>query len=121
MGLLIRKKITCEFLGDDYKEAYLIFKAIPVSGLADIQNELPKGDTDEDKMQAIPKTLEILKKYFLKGEFPGENGELEEVKAEDLDNMNAELAIHCFQGLTGVEPNLDSESRSSSTPSTPKE
>jgi hypothetical protein len=121
MSLVIRKKITCEFLGDEYKDAYLVFKAIPVSELADIQKSLPIGETDEDKVQVIPKMLEILKKYFLNGKFPDDKGELEDVTSADLDNMNADLAIHCFQGLSGVEPNLDLESRNSSTPSTPKE
>lgn len=113
MGLVIRKKITCEFLGDEYKEAYLIFKVIPIAEVASVQEGLPKGDTDEAKVAAIPKMLELLKKYFIEGKFPDEKGELEEVKAEDLDNMNAELAIHCFQGLSGVSENLDPASKNS--------
>lgn len=121
MTLVIRKKVTCEFLGDEYQNAYLIFKAIPISDLADVQSSLPKGETDAEKLQVIPKMLEILKKYFLNGEFPNETGELEPVSKDDLNNANTELALHCFQSLTGVDQNLDLESKNSLTLSTQME
>lgn len=120
MGLVIRKKVTLEFLGDEYKDAYLVFKAIPVGDLKKIQDGMPKEDA-EDKSQAIPIMLNVLKDYFLSGKAPGENGELTDVSKEDLNDLDANTAIKCFQALSGVDSNLGSESRSSSSPSTPTE
>ncbi len=118
MGLVIRKKVTLEFLGDEYKDAYLVFKAIPIGDLQKIQDKMPT-ENDKDTSKAIPVMLEVLKDYFQDGKFPNEKGELEDVTKEDLDNLDANSAVKCFQGLSGVDPNLDSESGSSSTPSTP--
>lgn len=119
MGLVIRRKITLEFLGDQYKDAYLEFQAIPVKDVVEIQAKMPGEDAD--KATAIPVMLEVLQKYFLKGKFPGADGNLEDVTKEDLGNLDVEAAIHCFQGLSGVDSNLENGSPSSSTPLTPKE
>ena len=122
MGLIIRKKITLDNLGEDYKEAYLQFKSIPVGDLPAIQKELPKeGDSEEQKLQSIPTIMNILKKYFLDGKFPDEAGKLEDVTRNDLDNLDQDAALHCFEGLTGVSSNLEQGSGNSSTPSTPTE
>ena len=121
MGLVIPKKITLEFLGDEYKDAYLIFKSIPITQLADMKAKMPNGDAEDDKLKVIPIMLDILKEQFLRGEFPDLDGKMEPVQAEDLDNLDANTAIQCFQTLSGVTENLDSESRSSSTPSTQTE
>lgn len=120
MGLVIRKRISLDFLGEEYKDAYLVFRAIPVNDLSEIQKGLPSQE-DGDNTQAIPVMLNVIKKYFLNGQAPGESGELEQVNVEDLDLIDANTAIHCFQGLSGVEGNLEPDSESSSSPSTQTE
>lgn len=120
MPLVIRKKITLEILGEEYKDAYLTFKAIPVGELGNIQAKMPKED-DADQSQAIPVMLDLLKTYFLDGKFPNEKGELESVVKDDLNNLDAETSIHCFQVLSGVDPKAEGNLMSSSTPSTSTE
>lgn len=115
--LIIRKKVTLEFLGNEYKDAYLVFKSIPISQLETLLDKMPKeGDTNNTK--SISAMLEVLKEYFLDGKFPNAQGQLEDVTKDDLDNIDADTAIHCFQGLSGVSSNLEPESRNISTPST---
>ncbi|TAL08214.1 MAG: hypothetical protein EPO02_13585 [Nitrospirae bacterium] len=119
MALTIRKKVTLEFLGDEYKDAYLTFRAIPVSELETLLAKLPKEDAaQEEKTKSIGIMLDVLKEYFLDGKFPNKEGMIEDVTKEDMDNIDADTAIHCFQGLSGVSSNLEQESRTSSTPLT---
>lgn len=120
MGLVVRKKVPLDFLGEGYEGSFLVFRSIPVSDLLKIQDKLPKED--EASIKAIPIILEILKEYFVTGEFPNEvTGDIEVVQAKDIDNMTSDMAVRCFQSLTGVDSNLDNESLSTSTPSTPVE
>lgn len=120
MGLVIRKKVTLEFLGDEYKDAYLVFRALPIKDLQEIQDKMPKEDA-KDRSQAIPIMLDVLKEYFLSGKSPDEDGNLQDVTKEDLDNLDSSTAIECFQALSGVDPKAMGESENSSTPSTPTE
>lgn len=117
MPLVIKKKITLENIGEG---AYLEFRAIPVGDVAEIQNKMPKED-DEDKTAAIPFMLELLKKYFIGGKAPDEKGQLSDVTADDLDNLDASTAVEVFQGLSGVDPKDEGQSKISSTPSTQTE
>src|SRR5436190_1697829 len=115
MALVIRKRVSLDFLGDEYKDAYLVFQAIPVSKLVEIQAKMPTDTADS--AQSIPIMLDVLKEFFLDGEFPDKDGNLGNVEKDDLDNLNSEAAIQCFQGLSGVNPKAEGDSKISSTPS----
>jgi len=117
MGLVIKKKITLEFLGDEYKDAYLVFQSIPIADIGDIEKKMPDEDA-ADKLSSLTILLDILKKYFITGEFPNDQGTLEPVTREDIGSIDSEVAVHCFQRLTRSEANLAKGSGSSSTPST---
>lgn len=118
MGLVIRKKVSLEFLGEEYKDGYLVFSAIPVKDLVEIDSKMPKDDKNLESINII---LDILKKYFISGESPDNKGALTPVEVNDLDKIDSQTAIHCFQTLSGQDPNLDNGSESSLLPSTKTE
>src|SRR4026207_1680753 len=99
--IVIKKKVSLEFLGEEYKEAYLVFKSIPA---VDFDEVTAKLKTIEDKQEgSMTFILDILKKYFLKGEFPDDDGKLQPVTAEDLDGLDPTGIIQCFKIFTGQE------------------
>jgi hypothetical protein len=70
--LIIRKRVELDFLGDEYKEAYLVFRSIPVSNYDKILGEI-KGAVTTTK-RPMRSCLKILKEYYIEGKFPDEKG-----------------------------------------------
>lgn len=111
--IVIKKRINLDFLGDDYKDAYLVFKSIPLPDYESIQDSLPKSDPryielvnkaqdgelddkenaelrelqpkeSDNNMKSIRMMLDLLKKYFISGKFPdAETGKLEKLEGAD--------------------------------------
>ena len=137
MAIVIRKKVSLDFLGEEYKGAELYFRAIPMKDYEQMMDELPKTDprlkelatkeelTDieqkeldtladnaqEENKKNIGLILRYLKKYFISGQFPNfDTNELEKVTdAEELDNVDQDTALRCFGALTGGSDPKDSE------------
>lgn len=98
MSLTIKKKVSLEFLGEEYKEAYITFKSIPLKDYESIIDSMPKEENNKEALQLIVKTL---RDYFVGGKFPDDAGELKDIVKEDIDDLDAESAIACFQTLMG--------------------
>ncbi len=105
--IVIKKRVSLDFLGDDYKDAYLDFQSIPLVDYEKIVDSLPKDESENVKSLHI--VMEYLKKYFRGGKFPNDKGELEDVTAEDLDGLDKDAAVTCFQRMTGQELDPKSE------------
>lgn len=130
--ILIKKRISMAFLGDEYKDAELVFRAIPIADYEGILDELPDADPDtqylvekvkngqatdaekkdladisqknkEANKQSFRKILDFLKKYFHSGRFPDDSGELQDITSDDLDDLDQETATKCFEVLTGQD------------------
>lgn len=99
MKVVIKKRVSLDFLGEEYKEAYLVFRAMPISDFEQFQ----KDALEMPDEKAIGFLLDKLKANFLSGKFPGEDG-LEDIKSEDLDQFDAETITKAFQAYTGVNP-----------------
>lgn len=110
MSLVIKKKVSLEFLGDEYKDSEIIFKSIPAKDLPDIIDRSEK--TEEDTKQLIPLFISVLQDYFLDG-----THNQEKILKEDIGELDAETVIHCFQVLTGqkLDPKASGESTNIST------
>lgn len=104
--IIIKKRVSFDYLGDEYKDAYLVFKSIPGVDFDDIQEKL-KGFEGKDK-GSIGFIVSILKQYFLSGSFP----DIPEVRAVDLDGLDAESIIKCFRTFTGqeIDPKVETPS-----------
>lgn len=100
--LIIRKRVSLEFLGDEYKDAYIDFRAIPVDNYDDLMTKVNEGAADNSK--ANKAILDILKEYYLGGKFPNEKGELEDIDSkEELGGLTADAVLECFGKMTGQD------------------
>jgi len=93
-NIVIKRKVTLEHLGEEYKDSYLTFKALPVIEYKDLVSRVEKVDGDNEK--AMIEILAILEKYFVDGVFDGEK-----VVKEDIKQFDAETILKCFETLTG--------------------
>ena len=98
--IIIKKRVSLEFLGEDYKEAYLIFKSIP---LKDFDKYAELANTKDNKA-ASKLVIDTLISQFVSGKFPDENGELFDVTKEQIKEFDIQTATTAFKSLTGQEP-----------------
>lgn len=89
--IIIKRKITLGFLGEDYKADYLIFKSVPVNDYPKIVDKQP-----DDNVEATKYIQEILKDQFIEGRF-----QEQDVAKEDIGKFDGETISHCFALLTG--------------------
>lgn len=115
MGLVIKRRVSLDFLGEEYKDSCIVFKAIPV---VEYQKVLKNAEEiGEDNAKSITFILETLKKYFIEGKFQGTA-----LIKEDLDSLDVESAVKCFEVLSGQttspkEPATSENTSSTATPS----
>jgi hypothetical protein len=101
MPIKIKKRVSLEFLGEDYKEAYLVFQSIPVGDLESIQSTLK--ELESEGKSSVAGILDVLKKYFISGQFPDDDGKPQDVTKNDLGDLDPESCIACFKAFTGQE------------------
>lgn len=97
MGLVIKRRVSLDFLGDDYKEAYINFRAIPTKDFPPLTEKINKLD-ETDNTKSTEFILQILNDYFL----DGKDQEGNDLAKEDLGVLDPPSVIRCFEGLTGA-------------------
>lgn len=105
MPIVIKKRITLEFLGEDYKDSYLVFRSIPLRDYELIIKEIDKNS--DDNIKSLKFILDTLQVYFVEGKF-----QAEEVSKEDLPDLDQASSMRIFEILTGQ---LDPKAETSST------
>lgn len=101
MPIVIKKRVNFDFLGEDYKDAYLVFQSIPASDYDELLKSI--ADAGDDNIKAMLVMLDALQKYFIEGSFP----DMEKVTKEDLTGLDGESIIKCFSVFTGREINAE--------------
>jgi len=128
--IIIKKRISLGFLGEEYSDAELVFRAIPLSDYDKLVESMPIANprmqelgrkskeeelTEEEQSElsqllkdnantnkeSIHTVLKYLKEYFLSGKFPDESGEMQSLSPADIDGLDQEAAMKCFELLTG--------------------
>lgn len=97
MAIVIKKRVDFDFLGEDYKDAYIVFRSIPLKDFDEILAQIDKAEKDN---KAAGFMLSTIKKYFIEGNFP----DIDTLKVEDLDGLDPESVIKCFTRFTGQDP-----------------
>lgn len=107
--LVIKKRVSLDFLGEEYKEAYLVFQAVPIVEYEKIQSDI--ADVREDGIKSSMKVLETVKDKFVEGKFPNDKGDLEDVAKDDLDGLDEGTLVECFKYMTGqkLDPKLEAQ------------
>lgn len=96
--LVIKKRVSLEFLGDEYKDAYIDFKSIPVPDYPQLLEEINKSKQPNSTI------LDILKTYYVNGKFPNAEGNLEDLDSKDeLDALDKDTLLECFGKITGQD------------------
>lgn len=113
MAIVIKKRVDLDFLGEEYNSAYLIFQSIPANDFDEAIRE--SKATAEKGKGSVKFILDILKKYFLSGEFPNEGGVLAKVEVEDLGDLDANTLTTCFGIFAGTnDPKVETPLQNSS-------
>lgn len=113
--IVIKKRVSFDFLGEEYKECYADFQRIPVADFEEIQQKME--EVEKDKGSSFNVVLDVLKRYFVSGKFLIED-KLDTIVADDLDGLDAESTLRCFQIMTGQELDPKAESPSTNQSST---
>lgn len=93
MKFKVVKKYSLAYLGDEWNDCYLEFNPVTIKDVTGDFGKLATVD-QEDKLsvlEASEKTLKLLKDRFVSGYGINEKGERVEVKADDLEDLPAEV------------------------------
>lgn len=130
--IVIKKKVSLGFLGDEYKDAYITFRSMPIKDYSAVMDRMPvtssrftallnkserelltEKETNElevlhEKQRKMNQDsftiiLDVLKEYFIEGKFPDESGKLFALKADDLEGLDSDSTAECFSILTGQD------------------
>lgn len=99
--IVIKKKISLDFLGEDYKEGYLVFKSIALKDFEKYQTEIASNKDNEEASAKL--IIKILSENFEGGKFPDDEGNLFDVEKEQLQDFDVTTIVNTFKILTGQE------------------
>lgn len=93
---VIKKPVSLDFLGDDYKDDVFVFRGMTVKEFEEYTGKIETAK--DDNKQALKLILEALKTHLLEGKI----GE-EEFKPEDFDDFDIAAILELFKRFTGQE------------------
>lgn len=98
---VIKKKVSLDFLGDDYKDSHIILRSISVKEY-DVYSDQAKSLEEGDDKKSVRLIVDQLKSHFIEGKVQGED-----LKAEDLEELDVLGVIEIFKQFTGqVDPKV---------------
>lgn len=98
--IVIEKTVKLDFLGENYKESFIVFKALPVGKYKEYKKKIDAVGEDEDT-KSIDLIISILEENFVSGKvFSG--GELVELTKENIKQLDVETIVECFQKFAGL-------------------
>lgn len=97
--IVIKKRVSFEFLGEEYKDAYVILKSIPTTEYKPMIARIEKQKSGLNKTDQV---RGLIKERFISGEWPNEKtGELEPLEVDDLDGLDGEALSEAFAIISG--------------------
>jgi len=100
--IVIKKKVSLDFLGADYKDCYLEFKTIPMK---EYEKYVEQASENKDEKKAVGFITSTLQDLFISGKFIDENKEQFDVKKEELGDFDITVMVTVFKALTGQDQN----------------
>lgn len=95
--VVIKKRVNLDFLGEEYKDAYVVFNSLPIKEYEDIIGDIEEKLSERESLALIRK---ILKDKFIEGKFP-EDGKPFDLSKENMDEFDVETVTRVFQVFTG--------------------
>lgn len=102
--IVIKKRISLDFLGEEYKDAYLEFKTI---AMKDYQKYIDKSQDNKDEKKAVDFIIGTLQELFISGKFP-EDDTLFDVEPTQLEDFDVNTILTVFKILTGQDQSPNS-------------
>lgn len=93
---VIKKRVSLDFIGEEYKDSYLVFSAIASKDFPPIQKKLKQMQTDKDDDGALSFITAQLVERFIEGEISDEA-----LKAADIEDLPLDVLSECFQQTLG--------------------
>lgn len=89
MALVIKKRISLEFLGEEYKDSYMLFRCVTLG-----EYDLMQGK-DKDKT-----VRDVVTEHFISGQIR-QDSDLVDITKDNLSELPAEVFVYCFNKLIG--------------------
>jgi len=102
-NIVIKKRISLDYLGEEYAKGYIDFKSISIREVEAKIDELEA--VGEDNKQALKIMIELLEKQFITGQF-FINEKSEEITKEDIKDFDVNSIMKFFGVLSGKEGDL---------------
>jgi hypothetical protein len=101
--IVIKKRVSLEFLGEEYKDSYLTFKSISLTDQTVFEENIKKLGDDSKKVNQ--ELIQQLQDRFIEGLFQGQK-----VEPEDIKQLDAESVVKCYQSFTGdLDPKVSEQ------------
>lgn len=108
MSIVVKKRVSLDSLGEEYKDGYLNFSSIPFKDydkMAKEVDELAKQDADKNTSSSLDYIKKQLLDRFIEGKFVDADGETPVTK-DNLFELPGDALVDAFQQLLGkVSPN----------------
>lgn len=103
--VFIKKRISFDFLGDDYKDCEAFFTPIPLSEYKEI---IAQQEADTKEGTSIEFIIKKVEDHFISGTFLDEKGEKFDLSKDNIKEFDLECILQIFGLLTGrvVDPKL---------------
>lgn len=94
MAIVIKKRVSLEFIGDDYKDSYIVFKALAIKEYADLQSKAKALEEDPEK--SLEFIINTVKDRFIEGSVEGKD-----ITADDLTDFPGDVFLEFFNNIRG--------------------
>lgn len=95
--IVIRRRVSLGFLGDDYQESYLILKAIPVQDFDTVDKEAKAAADQKKSFEYIQNKI---KSSFIEGKLQ-QGGKMIDLSVDDLGALPIDAFIQAYERITG--------------------
>lgn len=101
------KKFPLDFLGEDWKEAYINFERVTIKDVQEVFPQFGQVDGEDEKkvLAGIKNIVKFLEGKFVNGKAVVEDGKLVDLDVKDLGDLPAEVLSRALDFLSqGVTP-----------------
>lgn len=103
MSITFTKRVSLDFLGDEYKGSYIDFKAIPVKNYKAIQDDIKNLEGNDNNTFGYMQNL--LETNFIGGKLVQGEKEIG-LAAENIGDLPGNAFLDCYKSMMGTpDPN----------------
>lgn len=96
--IVIRKRISFDFLGDEYKNGYVVFRSLSYDENVALIEAAKGARNDKESLEFIIKTL---KERFIEGQWIVGDSEPQDIEEKDIGKLSNDAILECFERIVG--------------------